>query len=55
MSTFSKITGLSGKKRNIVAESAIDALKQRYPEVNSDMLDNLPDLPTQAYTFIAVS
>ena len=34
---------MPAKKRNIKADSAADALKQRFPEINSDEIDHLFD------------
>ena len=37
---------IPAKKRNIVADSAADALKQRYPEINEREIDQLFDQTT---------
>jgi hypothetical protein len=46
---------LATKKRSIKADSAADALKQRFPEINSDEIDHLFDQPTQPMTAITVT
>lgn len=39
---------LPPKKRNIIADSAADALKQRFPEINANEIDGLFQHSTKA-------